>query len=126
MLRGPITPACSLHGDPLLCAGSVGASVGTWLWDSVRGVMVWVEWTDSGGAVEAAPRESDPPQIYHRRNIVTSQTDATLDLIVASSEIWGRPPSEGGNTSPYPAVQAFEGPLSEGQAGVEFETSEKP
>ena len=51
-----------------------------------------------------------------------TQTVDTAKLQVASGEIWGRAPRGGA----FPAVQAYVGPLPDGERGIEFYTETKP
>jgi len=59
---------------------------------------------------------------FHRRS---HHNPAENELIVASSQIWGRPR---GNyfAGVIPCVKAWEGPLPEGIVGVEFYTEVAP
>ncbi|MFI0366597.1 polymorphic toxin-type HINT domain-containing protein [Actinomadura sp. 1N219] len=66
----------------------------------------------------------DPCKIsgpYHRV-VSRSQTTEGIQEIVDSGQVWGRT-ARGGSR---PAVQAYEGPLPEGRAGVEFYTEATP
>ena len=58
---------------------------------------------------------------FHRLRSPT-QTDEDADLQAATSELWGRPRQ----FSDIPQVQAWVGPLPEGESGVEFTTAVPP
>ena len=58
---------------------------------------------------------------FHRLRSPT-QTDEDADLQAATSELWGRPRQ----FSDIPQVQAWVGPLPEGESGVEFTTDVPP
>jgi hypothetical protein len=60
--------------------------------------------------------------MYHRRWNGTSQTNGIADLQAASGEAWGYPTRYGRE----PVVQAHDGPLPAGMAGIEFETDVDP
>lgn len=60
--------------------------------------------------------------MYHRIENGSTQTDALAEIQRDSGEIWGSPP----RGSYIPTVQAFEGPLRTGDAGIEFITNVQP
>lgn len=59
--------------------------------------------------------------VYHRLESPT-QTEAVAQLQQASGQVWGR----AANTSTFPTVKAYRGPLPSNKRGIEFETDIPP
>lgn len=68
------------------------------------------------------PEPHDSSTVYRRIWNARTQTDETAELQRDSGEVWGRTP----RWSYEPKVQAYKGPLPEGQAGIEFTTEVPP
>ncbi len=78
--------------------------------------------TNPGDIRNAAPARAQPVYgPFHRLGV----TVETLKKILASGELWGRPP-RGIFASDIPAAKAFPGPLPPGERGFEFTTSVAP
>lgn len=72
----------------------------------------------------AAPPNHDRRYLYgpfFRRASTTQTADTTVKQLL-SGEIWGKPPRWGIS----PAVQAFAGPLPDGEEGIEFWSFQAP
>jgi hypothetical protein len=71
-----------------------------------------------GGSVQEG---ASPRRIYHRKESPT-QTPETAKQQEISGELWGYPSI----TSDEPKVKAYDGPLRDGERGIEFTTDVDP
>lgn len=74
-----------------------------------------------GGCVERPPSGTSSTPVYHRKESRTQTVEDTAKQ-EASGEIWGKAP----RGSDIPKVQAYSGPLKDGQRSIEFTTDVPP
>jgi hypothetical protein len=72
-----------------------------------------------------ADRNRSGAAVYHRLQSPT-QSAETAARQQASGEIWGTYDRLMGGRSPFPSVDAYVGPLPDGEKGIEFTTDVPP